>query len=350
MSSLTSAPPDADPPAGHRRGTVLVVDDERGAAAVASRFLTRDGYDVAIAVDGASALRHIRDGCPDLVLLDVKMADVDGLEVCRRIRQDPATCLLPVVLMTGLSGHDTQIRGIDVGADDCLTKPIDVAHLRARVRALMGRKRYTDQLDSADQMTCSLALTIEARDPYTQGHCERLARYASRLGIRLGLPEADIGVLHRSGYLHDLGKIAVPDVILLKPGPLLPGERTLMQRHTIVGDALCSQLNSFRQVRPIVRHHHERLDGSGYPDGLAGAAIPLLAQVLGIVDVYDALTTDRPYRRAIARSDACGVLQAEVSHGWRRSYLVDRFIRMVTTEEQPPTPRPTQGPDPQARE
>lgn len=328
------------------RGSVLVVDDEPRTANVVRRLLLRDGYDVAVATGGNAALSHIRDGSPDLVLLDVRMADLGGDEVCRHLRRDPATRLLPVVLMTGFGGREARARAAEVGADDYVPKPIDSRHLLTRTRALVARKRFTDRLDCAEQVICDLALTIEARDPYTQGHCERLARYASTLGIHLGLPEDDVDVLHRGGFLHDVGKIGVPDAVLLKPAALSDEERTVMQRHVVVGDALCSELNSLRRVRSIVRHHHERLDGSGYPDGLRGDSIPLLAQIISIVDIYDALTTDRPYRRAESTGEACAELRAEVARGWRRADLVGAFTTLVERHKGFRRWRPVGAPSP----
>jgi putative two-component system response regulator len=174
----------------------------------------------------------------------------------------------------------------------------------------------------------SLAVTIEARDPYTDGHCQRLARYAVALAVHLNLPEEDLAALHRGGTLHDLGKVSVSDTILLKPGPLTPEEYELMKLHTLVGDLVCGNLQSLRLVRPIVRHHHERLDGTGYPDGLRGEAIPLLAQIMSLVDVYDALTTDRPYRAALSQEQAYEELSAEAGRGWRDRRLVDEFIAL----------------------
>jgi putative two-component system response regulator len=175
----------------------------------------------------------------------------------------------------------------------------------------------------------SLALTIEARDPYTEGHCIRLASYATALGVELGLSEEDLAALHRGGFLHDVGKVGIPDAVLHKPARLTPAEFTSMKRHTVIGDRLCGELRSLRSVRPIVRHHHERLDGTGYPDGLKGDDIPLLAQIMSIVDIYDALTTERPYKSASTPEEAFEALTAEVENGWRRCDLVSTFIEMA---------------------
>jgi putative two-component system response regulator len=236
---------------------------------------------------------------------------------------------VPVVLVTALSESGDRIRGIDAGADDFLSKPFNGHELRARVRSLIRIKRYTDDLDSAESVIVSLALTIEARDKYTDGHCQRLARYGSALGRDLGLNEEDIDALERGGFLHDIGKIGIPDAILLKPSRLTAEEHEQMKQHTIIGDRLCRELRSLRRVRPIVRHHHERLDGSGYPDGLSGDAIPLIAQITGIVDVFDAITTERPYKAALPVEHACRELEDEVALGWRQRELVNAFTRLA---------------------
>ncbi len=257
------------------------------------------------------------------------MPKVDGYEVCRRLKADPATRLIPVVLVTGLTDTDSRIRGLEVGADDFMSKPFIVPEMRARVASLLRIKRYTDALDSAESVILSLAMTIEARDRATEGHCQRLAQYAVALGERLGLAADDLDALRIGGYLHDIGKVGIPDRILLKDGQLTPDEYDFMKRHTLIGDHLCAELRMLKPVRPIVRHHHEHLDGTGYPDGLKGDEIPLLAQIMGVVDVFDALTTSRPYKPALSVDDACAVLRDEVRRHWRRADLVETFIDLL---------------------
>ena len=310
-------------------GLVLVVDDVLANRELLQQTLKRDGHMVETASAGEEALAAVGRCAPDLILLDVMMPGMDGFEVCRRLKNDPATRLIPVVLVTALEAHEDKLKGINAGADDFLTKPVNAYELRARVRALLRLKRHTDDLESADAVIISLALTIEARDPYTEGHCQRLARYAVALGAHCSLGDDDLAALHRGGILHDLGKVSVSDTILLKPGPLTADEYDAVKRHTVIGDSVCGNLRSLRLVRPIVRHHHERLDGTGYPDGLRGDAIPLLAQIVGLVDVYDALTTDRPYRAALAPERAYEELIQEAHRGWRDRALVDEFIALA---------------------
>jgi putative two-component system response regulator len=251
---------------------------------------------------------------------------VDGIEVCRRLKQDAATRLIPVVLVTGLDARQNRIHGIEAGADDFIGKPFDQGELRARVRSLVRLKRYTDELDSAESVILSLALTIEARDAYTDGHCQRLAYYATALGRKLGLGPEQLDALRRGGYLHDVGKIGIPDAVLRKPAALTVEEYELMKQHTVIGERLCGEMRSLVAVRPIVRHHHERRNGSGYPDQLAGDAIPLLAEIVGIADAYDAMSTDRPYRPARSPEETFQILKDEGARGLWRPALVDTLI------------------------
>lgn len=317
----------ADPrSAASSAGTVLVVDDLESNLRLLEQLLKTQGYSVLCAGDGEEALELVGLEHPDVIISDVRMPKRDGFELCRELKASAATRLTPVVLMTGSQEIEDRVRAIDAGADDFLTKPIDRPELNARVRSLMRVKRFTDDLDSAEAVLRSLALMVEARDAYTQDHCARLADYATALGRVLQLSDEDLQTLARGGYFHDIGKIALPDAILLKPGDLTPEEYVRVKEHPVVGDRLCGDLRALHRVRPIVRHHHERLDGGGYPDGLSGDAVPLLAQIISIVDLYDAMTTTRPYREALPSSAAIAQLQEEVRLGWRRKDLVEAFV------------------------
>ena len=322
-------------PIAESAGKVLVVDDLPENTDLLKKVLEAKGYRVRVAHDGSEALQAVEEDDPDAVLLDILMPGMDGFEVCRRIKSNPATRLTPVVLITGLGDSEARLQGIEAGADDFLTKPPALVELVARVRSLVRLKRYTDELESTEAMMLSLAMTIESRDVYTQGHCERLARYATALGERLLMPEEDLAALYRGGYLHDIGKVGVPDVVLLKEGPLSLNERNVMRVHPLVGDRLCGRMRSLQRVRPIIRYHHERLDGSGYPDGLAGDSIPLVTQVISIVDIYDALTTSRPYRRALAPEDASRELFKEATDRWLNRNLVEEFAALVRENRLP---------------
>ena len=310
-------------------GKILIVDDESSARGALEVLLRREGFDVRDVHDGASAMAECASFRPDLILLDIVMPGMSGFEVCRRIKNTPETRLTPVVLITGLSATEDRIEGINAGADDFLSKPLDFSELLARTRSLLRLKQYTDELENAETVVFTLAQSIEARDPYTHGHCERLAQMSSRLGERLGIAEENIKALRWAGIVHDVGKVAVPDSILLKPGPLTPEEISVMRKHAEVGERICAPLRSFRLVLPIIRHHHEKRDGSGYPDGLKGEAIPLTARILQLADVYDALTTDRPYRTAVPSEAALAMMDEEATLGWWDRELFSSFRDMI---------------------
>ena len=297
------------------------------------QLLRTRGYSVQVAHSAAEAEERIRDQAPDLILLDVIMPGRSGFELCRQLKNDRATRLIPVVLITGLSEREDRVRGIEAGADDFLNKPIYAEELFARANSLLKLKEFTDELESAEDVLCTLGLSVEARDPYTEGHCERLARYASELGRHLGLDADGVTALRRGGYLHDLGKITVPDEILKKGANLTPEEWQVMRQHPMTGEAICRPLKSLRAVLPIIRNHHEHFDGSGYPDGLRGQEIPLLARILQVVDVYDALRTERPYKKALAHQEAEEMMIHEADKGLWDPALVEEFFVMLQKEK-----------------
>jgi putative two-component system response regulator len=310
-------------------GTVLVADDQAANRELLEELLTAQGCKVIAVPDGAAAVEELTRTEVDLVLLDVMMPRLNGFEVCEKLKNNSDTYLIPVIVITALSDKQARLEGIKVGADDFLSRPVDRTELLARVRSLLKLKQRTDELEKAESVLFSLARSIEGKDPYTHGHCERLAEYSARLGEHLKLSEEQVIALRRAGVVHDVGKIAVPDAILLKPSSLTADEWTLIRAHPVVGERICAPLKSFRFVLPIIRHHHEKCDGSGYPDGLRGEAIPVTARVLQIVDVYDALTTDRPYKKAFSITDALQTMKQEVTRGWWDAHIFDQFERLV---------------------
>jgi putative two-component system response regulator len=311
--------------------TVLVVDDEEPARMFLARLLRAAGYTVEFAVDGPSALAAVAKHGPDVVLLDVNIPGLNGFEVCRRLKGDAVTRLTPIVFITALNAPEQRVEGIAAGADDFLSKPVNTSELLARVRSLVHRKQYTDDLDSASSIIITLAGMIESRDGYAEGHCHRMANYATSLGREVGVTDADLQALYRGGFLHDIGMLAIPDPVLRKTDALQDDEMALIRSHPVVGDTLCSNLRSLQSVRPIVLCHHERLDGSGYPAGLKGDDIPFIAQIIGVVDVFEAVTTSRSYREAHSVEEGITVLQRDVDRGWRRQVLVDRFVHLVAS-------------------
>jgi putative two-component system response regulator len=313
---------------------ILVVDDDADVVLVMAETLTDVGYRVTTARCAEEALEEIARDTPDLVLTDVNMAGMTGIDLCARLKATPEFRLTPVVIMTALADRDARIAGLAAGADDFFAKPVDAIELRTRVTALMRVKALVDQLEHAENVLLALGRTIEARDTYTAGHCERLGRYAVALGRALGGDETLLSALRLGGFLHDLGKIAVPDAILLKPGALEPDERERMRSHSAVGESMVRGLHTLDAVRPIIRHHHERWDGSGYPDGLAKSEIPLGARIMAVVDVWDALVTARPYKPALSPSQATTILEGETVSGAWDPAVTDAFLGIVARRDE----------------
>ena len=314
--------------------TILVADDSGSNRELLSEILTHQGYQVVLAGDGRQALQAIRDQQIDLALLDVVMPIKTGFEVCFSVKSQPETRLIPVILVTGLTSVNERIEGIKCGADDFLSKPVNKEELLARVRSLLRIKEYTDELENAEAVLFSLALSIEAKDPYTKGHCDRLSEFSVALARRLGLPQDQCVALRRAGVVHDIGKIGVAEQILVKKGPLTPEEWEVMKQHPVIGERICAPLKSFRLVLPVIRHHHEKLDGSGYPDGLKGEKIPLTARILQTTDIYDALVTARPYRGALSHDVAIATMREESKRGWWDASLIDELEGLLTEPAQ----------------
>jgi putative two-component system response regulator len=309
---------------------VLIVDDSELQVEALQRLLQHDGYECASVSRGDEAFAAAAEMGPDVILLDIGLPGIDGMAICRQLKSDVRTRLTPVLMMTGEEGEDRHVGALEAGADDFLKKPITMAKLRPRVRSAIRLKQYVDELDNAAASLIMLAAAIEARDPHTLGHCERLADYGKRLARRVGLASGDLRAIDRGGFLHDLGKIAVPDAILFKPGPLTSDEFAIVKTHPSVGERICMPLRTLAQVRPIIRQHHELLDGTGYPDGLHGSAIALTSQIIGFADVYDALTSDRPYRSALAPATALEMLEDACRAGQRDRTLFELFVDDVT--------------------
>ena len=316
---------DLEPP------TILVVDDHPASRMTAAAILSVEGYEVLEAESGLAALKAVMQSQPDLILLDVMMPEMDGFEVCRQLKQDEQTRLIPVIFITALSNRQARISGIEAGGDDFLSKPFDRLELAARVKSLVRQKRLNEDLDHAEQVLFSIARAIESRDPNTGDHCERLVTLSDAFGADLNLSRDQRRNLQWGSYLHDIGKVGIPDSVLLKTGKLTSQEWEIMRRHVLIGERICQPLRTMRGVIPIVLHHHERWDGSGYPYQLAGDKIPYLAQVFQMIDIYDALTSERPYKRALTPEEALKVILAETQRGWRNPELVDRFFNFITS-------------------
>lgn len=291
--------------------TILVVEDDASNRALLQRVLESERYRVHLASDGHAGLRAVATLRPDLALLDVGLPGLDGFELTRRIRGDLRLSTLPVLLLTGRSSVDDVVTGLEAGADDFITKPFARPELVARIRSALRLRRALVGMEAAHAVVTALANAVEAKDAPTERHCQRLALLAARIGTRIGLPGPELDAVTYGALLHDVGKIGVPDHVLGKPGALTEAEWALVRRHPEIGERICAPLDSFAVFGPIIRHHHERWDGRGYPDGLRGEAIELGARIVGLVDAFDAMTHDRPYRPALDLERAMAELARE---------------------------------------
>jgi len=305
--------------------TILILDHAEINRRLLRSMLKTERYRILEARHPSEALALISSEPVDLVILDLVLTGMSGPEFCRALKSDRRSQLIPILMLTSVLGAENEVEGIESGADEYLLKPVHPAVLRSRVRAKVRHKLAINSLEEAESILFALAQAIEQRDAYTAGHCERLAGYSVAIGMALGLPRTQLLALHRGGFLHDIGKISIPDAILHKPGSLTAEEWALVKRHPIKGEEICSEMKSLRPVLPIIRSHHERWDGSGYPDGLRGNQIPLVARILQISDIYDALTTARPYKPALPPAEALGILKEEAKRGWRDPELVAVF-------------------------
>jgi putative two-component system response regulator len=317
--------PQTDPLRATWPATVLVADDDPAARQLLRRILEPAGYEIREAATGKEALAMAEAERPDLLILDITMPDIDGVMICQRIKSDPTTHLTPVIHITGLTTREQRLRALAAGSDDFVGKPFDIEELLVRVRSLLRTKHLTDHLVSIEAVVVALARTVEARDQYTELHLRRVADRAVEVARRMGMSEREVEGVRLGGLLHDLGKIAVPDGILLKAGPLDRSEFALVRKHPEAGAEIVRPLRAFEGPEPAVLHHHEHFDGTGYPYGLRGAAIPLAARVVAVADAFDAMTTDRPYRAAIAPAGAFQRLEDGRGEQWDPG-VVDSFL------------------------
>ena len=308
---------------------ILVVDDLPENREILVDLLGSEGYILDTAKDGAEAVEKALASPPDLILMDVSMPRLTGFEACRRLKADERTHLVPIVLVTGLVAREDRIQGIAAGCDDFLTKPVDSEQLIARTRNLLRTKSLVDELEQAENVLVSLANALDAKDNYTRGHSERVARYAEALGAEVGLGRLECRNLRRAGLLHDIGKIGTNLEYLHKPGPLTTAEYEEVKKHPVVGFEICRPLRTMAPLLALIRGHHERLDGRGYPDALRADAVPVPLRCLTIADVYDAITSDRSYRKALPRDRAFKIMSEEASTGMWDARLVDLFFDKV---------------------
>lgn len=309
--------------------TILIVDDVAINRRLIRATLKDSPYRILEARRASDAFQILETEKVDLLIVDMMLPELSGPDFCRRVKAERRTHLLPILMLTSVHGVENEVAGISSGADEFLTKPLHPAVVRARVRAMLQTKLTIDSLDEAEAILFGLAQAVEKRDQSTGDHCQRLAVYGVALGKALGLSPSRLRALYRGGFLHDIGKVAVPDAILFKPGRLTPEEWAVMTRHTLVGEEICRPMKSLALVLPIIRSHHERWDGTGYPDRLAGENIPLLARILQTVDIYDALTSKRSYKEAFTHQEALAILDREAGQGWRDIELLKVFREVI---------------------
>jgi putative two-component system response regulator len=312
-----------------RAARLLLVDDLPQNLEILCGLLEPEGYALELAQDGQQAVEMALKSPPDLILMDVSMPRLSGLEACRMLKADERTRFVPIVLITALSAREDRIAGIAAGCDDFLSKPVDFEELLARSRSLLRQKDLVDELETAENVLVSLANALEAKDLYTRGHSERVATYAEELGGAMGLPRAERRNLKRAGLLHDLGKIGIPLEYLNKPGPLTTAEYEEVKRHPAISFDICRPLRTMAPLLTLIRGHHERLDGRGYPDGLRGDEVGIPLRCLTIADVYDALTSDRAYRKALPLDKALEIMRQEASVGMWDVRVIDTFANIV---------------------
>ncbi len=311
------------------RRTILIVDDEPAITKLLRIVLEAEGHQIVVAADGQQAMERVAARHPDLIILDVDMPQVGGFEVCRRLKLAPETRLLPILILTGTGAANARLRAWELGADEFLTKPFQTLEVAARCRSLLRQKELVDGLDSAESVVFTLARAIEAKSSFTHGHSDRVTQYAITLAKQIGISEADLDILRRGAALHDIGKISTPDAILDKPGSLTPEEFDVIKRHPADGARIVEPLRSARDILPLIRWHHERINGTGYPDGLAGDAISQLVRILSVADVYDALASDRPYRPAMSHEQCQEVMKKDSERGGLDPELVRHFFENV---------------------
>ncbi len=308
---------------------ILIVDDNKVNIELLRAQLKPFNYKIETALDGEEALANVGKNPPDLVLLDLMMPKISGYEVCRAIKQNKLTQFIPVIVITALQELDDKLKAIELGADDFLVKPFNKLELITRIKSLLRMKALHDDLDTSESILFSLAEALEAKDIYTRGHSDRVAKLSVAIAREMDFSQEDIDIIYKGGLLHDIGKIGVREDILLKPGRLTDEEMAHVKSHAIRGYDICKPLKSIADALPCIRCHHERYDGAGYPDGLKGEKIPLNGQILAIADTFDAMTTDRPYRKALANETAIKIFEDEINSGQWNPNIVKVFLKIV---------------------
>ncbi len=321
MNSLSQTP--------LKRQKILIVDDNATNVELLCAQLKPYNYELFIAYDGDAALKKIEENPPDLVLLDLMMPKVSGYEVCQQIKKNKKTQLIPVIIVTALKDLNDKIKAIEIGADDFLLKPFNKLELITRIKSLLKLKELYDDVEMSEDIIFALAEMLEAKDIYTRGHSERVARYSVALAKFVGLSDPEQELIRRGALLHDIGKIGVREQVLNKPDKLSQEELAHIRSHPARGCELCKTLKSLQSSLSIIRHHHERADGRGYPDAIQLNEITTGARIVSIVDSYDAMTSNRPYRKGIPPTEAIKIFEKEKDFGQWDPLLADQWIKLL---------------------
>lgn len=319
-----------------KRPRILIVDDNETNVELISMHLKPFDYELQKAYDGDEALRMIRQDPPDLILLDLMMPRISGYEVCQKVKENPATALVPIIIITALRELEDKIKAMELGADDFLVKPFNKIELVTRIKSLLRLKQMYDEMEHVESMVFALAEALEAKDIYTRGHSERVAKYSIILARELGLSEKEVQIVKKGSLLHDIGKIGVKDTVLNKVGKLTPEEISHIRTHPARGYEICKSLKSFKDYLPCIRWHHERMDGKGHPDGLMGDEIPLTARICSITDAFDAMTSNRPYRKGVSPLQAANIFEREIHSGQWDPKLLRVFIDLIRSSYKEP--------------
>ncbi|MDX1810333.1 MAG: response regulator [Gammaproteobacteria bacterium] len=308
---------------------ILVVEDYESHRKLEKIILEQEGFNVIEACNGKEALNVLQTHDIDVVLMDKNMPQLNGDDTCYKIRNELGLKLLPIIIVTGNYEKSELVKSLDSGANDFISKPFSATELIARVKSAAISKRHAYQLESMEDMLFALGRMVEAKDGNTGDHCARLAYTAEVFGKRISCSKEEIEILRRGSILHDIGKLGIPDTVLFKPEKLDAKEWGIMKTHTTIGYNICRSLKSVQDATPIILSHHERWDGSGYPQGLKGNDIPLLAQIFQLIDIYDALAYKRPYKQAFSQAKILEVFNNELALGWRNPELCREFIELI---------------------
>ena len=311
------------------KGKILVVDDQEMSVTFLSRILEKYGYSTVTAYDGIQALDKFNKERPDIILLDIMMPNMNGFDVCKTIKDDPNNRMIPIIMITALSDSEDKIRAIDCGADDFINKPFDKLELLARINSLLRIKHLNDQLENAENILFSMARILELKDPFTKGHIDRTTELAVKLGKHIDLSKEELDNLRKGAMLHDIGKIVIPDSILSKYENLTEAETEIVKKHPVLGYEICKPMISLKETLPVIRSHHERIDGTGYPDGLKGEEIPLIARIMSVADNYDSLVYHKSYSLGVPASEAIMHLISDADRNILDRKVVEKLIDII---------------------